>query len=252
MTAALTVERKSGVHQVTLGRAGISGALLAELAAVLDHAEADPDCRVVRLQGADGVFCSGLDFDAATGHLGEGGGLADAGGDAFLTLLRRFTLSSRVIVSTVDGWTSGGGVGLVAASDFVFATPRSQFSLPEALWGLLPCCVLPFLIRRVGFQKAYTMTLSTQSVTAEAAERFHLVDQMTERLDTAVRALLGRLRRLDTSTVADVKRYCRAQWSTSDASEDRALREFARLMADESVARRISEFTTHQKFPWEA
>jgi len=250
--STLRLERAPGLLRVGLTRGAIGGTVLTELHAALDLAEADPDCRVVALHGADGVFCTGMDFADAAGHLGDGGELARVGGEEFLGLLRRFTLAPRVVVSLVDGWTSGGGVGLVAASDFVFATARSQFGLPEALWGLLPCCVLPFLIRRVGFQKAYTMSLSTQSVPAEAAERWHLVDELTERPDTALRTLLARLRRLDAATVADLKRYCRAQWSGSAAGEELALREFARLMADETVARRISDFTTHRKFPWEA
>src|SRR5204863_9100504 len=124
----------------------------------------------------------------------EATSLADRGGAAFFGLLRRFTTVGRVIVSIVDGRVTGGGVGLVAASDLVYATERSSFGLPEALWGLLPCCVLPFLIRRVGYQPAYAMALSTQPVSAQEALRSHLVDAVADDPTALVRRLAARVR----------------------------------------------------------
>ncbi|WP_329213084.1 enoyl-CoA hydratase-related protein [Streptomyces sp. NBC_01485] len=229
----------------------IDATMIRELHEALDQAEAATDCRVVVLQGGDGVFCTGMDLlgAAAAGVPDQDG--AARGGAEFLELLKRFTTTPRVVVAKVDGRVAGGGVGLAAAADFVFATPASTFSLPEALWGLLPCCVTPFLIRRVGFQKAYAMSLSTQPVTADQAVLCSLADQMADDLGPAIRKLTFRASKLSGPTIGDLKRYFAKMWILSAEQEQTAVDEFARLMSSAGVGRRIADFAERQRFPWE-
>jgi 3-carboxymethyl-3-hydroxy-acyl-[acp] dehydratase len=230
--------------RVTLSRPTIDAALIGELHEALDRAERTPDCRMVVLQGGDGTFCTGMDFTEA---LGDG----DPDGTEFFGLLRRFTMVPRVVVSIVDGQVAAGGVGLVAASDLVYASGRSTFALPEALWGLLPCAVLPFLIRRVGFQKAYAMTLSTLPVSAADATGCHLVDAVADEPSVPLRRLAYRLAKLDGSTVGDVKRYAGRLWPVPDEVGRLAVEEFARLVGSPAVQRRMADFATHRRMPWE-
>ncbi|MBB5953778.1 polyketide biosynthesis enoyl-CoA hydratase PksH [Saccharothrix tamanrassetensis] len=245
----IEVRAEAGLLRIALARPerrnGIDDVVIGELNAALDVAEADPDCRAVVLRGSPGVFSDGMNLEAAAG-----GGASD-GGKAFFGLLERFTTIPRVVVVQVDGQVAGGGVGLVAAGDFVHATERSTFALPEALWGLLPCCVLPFLVRRVGFQKAYTATLSTQAVSAREAHRIHLVDELTEQPETALRQLVFRLTRLDGVVIGDAKRYFRGLSVVDARAGENAVAEFSRLMSSPVVRQRISDFVTHKRFPWE-
>jgi polyketide biosynthesis enoyl-CoA hydratase PksH len=258
-----TISVQPGRHamRLTLDRPdrqnSIDDAVIAEIHRALDEAERDPNCRLVLLTGRDGVFSTGMDMAAAAGSAEQPGaaarvgGAAEQGGAAFFGLLKRFSTLPRAVVSTVDGRVAGGGVGLVAASDFVYATEQSTFSLPEALWGLLPCCVLPFLIRRVGFQRAYTMTMSTQPVGAREAARSHLVDEVTDDPAALVRRLAYRLTKLDASVIADMKQYFRRLWILSDEVERTAVDEFGRLMSSPAVRDRIADYAANQRFPWE-
>ncbi|WP_433498372.1 enoyl-CoA hydratase-related protein [Sphaerimonospora sp. CA-214678] len=249
----LQVTGEPGLLRIRLNRPhrqnSINGTLLDELHAALDLAEHDPACRMVVLSGSGGTFCTGMDFADAVD--GEAEDLAERGGQAFWGLLERLTAIPRVVVSQVDGRVSGGGVGLVAAGDFVHASPRSSFSLPEALWGLLPCCVLPFLIRRVGFQPAHAMTLSTLPISADEAHRGRLVDEVGEDAEPYLRKLRMRLSKLDGTTLGEAKRYLGRLWSLSQETERYAVTEFARLMSAPAVRERITGFATRNEFPWE-
>jgi len=227
----------------------INGTLLAELHAVLDEAERTPACHLVVIRGASGVFCTGMDFSDASDSPDT---VAERGGAEFLGLLKRLTTVPVMVVSVVDGRATGGGVGIAAASDFVVATPRAVFSLPEALWGLLPCCVLPFLIRRIGFQPAYSMSLTTLPVTAEQAHRIHLADELAADPGQFMRRLRQRVSKLDRATIAALKRYQRDLWFLSAETERAAVAEFTRLMSAPEVRERISGFVTAQVFPWES
>jgi polyketide biosynthesis enoyl-CoA hydratase PksH len=228
----------------------INSTLIRELGAALDLAERLPECRTVVIEGAPGLFCTGMDFQevAANSEIETGESVRIS---EYLRLLKRFTLFSKVIVCRLDGKVIAGGVGFVAASDIVISTERTELSLSEALWGLLPCCVIPFLIRRVGFQKAYWMTLTTKPISAREAHAIHLVDELTDHLDEALRKLTLRLNLLDDGIIVDMKRYFQKMSGITPEIEQAATTEFARLAAQPRVQQNIADYVTRRVFPWE-
>ncbi|MBU6398869.1 MAG: enoyl-CoA hydratase/isomerase family protein [Verrucomicrobia bacterium] len=234
-------------------RNALNRQMLRELCDAFQTLEADPDCSVVVLEGKAGFFCTGMDFeefaaDPAQAAVGAAEGELDS---TYMTLLKAIAASSKVVVSVVAGQVLAGGVGLVAASDLVIATPPSTFGLPEALWGLLPACVTPFLIRRVGFHPAYKLALTTQNITAEEACRIGLVDAVQEAPEEILRRYLLRLSRLDTATIATLKSYFRAMWILDDRMERAAVEEINRLSRSPRVQDNIRNYQVHRKFPWE-
>ncbi len=246
--STLQVRQKPKCLSVTLHRPerqnSISVRMLQELHEVLDEVERDAECPAMVLEGSGGVFCTGMDFeDAAAQSAGEI--------EAYIGLLRRFTLTPKIVFCKLDGRVAGGGVGLAAASDLVVATARSTFSLPEALWGLLPCCVLPFLIRRTGVQPAYKLALTTSTIPAAEALACHLVDEISDTPDEAIRRLLVRSMRVRPETVGDLKQYFRKMWMVNAEMERVAVEELSRLLAQPAVRDNIDAFVNQGQFPWE-
>jgi polyketide biosynthesis enoyl-CoA hydratase PksH len=205
--------------QLTLNRPAqqnsLSASLQAALHAALDAAEHDESCRLVLIAGTPGCFCSGMDLGEA---LGQDPQERDRGD----TLYKRLTTSPALTVSMVDGEALAGGVGLAAACDLVVATERARFSLPEALLGLVAVNVIPYLIRRVGFQKAYDMALTTRTVNATEAHQFRLVDILTATPEATALAIAARLQHIPRATVGETKRYFRQMWLIDEAMEREA------------------------------
>lgn len=247
---------KPGPRSVTLtihrpeSQNAIDDTLLDELLHALDAAEADPECRMIVLTGENGVFCTGMDFNAVARQASAGSSEAMRGA-RYMEVLRRFATIPRTVIARVDGRVTAGGVGFVAASDLVVATERTQFNLTEALWGLLPCCVMPYLIRRVGFQPAYRLTLTTQTISARDALPFHLVDEVSNDPDDAIRKWALRVTKLDPQTLRDLKAYFRQMWIVDDRMEQHAVAEIGRLVAEPRVIANITNFVTRRQFPWE-
>ena len=239
---AITINRPERNNSINAG-------LVRDINAALDDAERSPACRAVILQGKPGLFCTGMDFVEAARSQGGANDMMEIEG--YMGLLKRFAQSPKVIIAKLDGKVVAGGVGLAAASDLVIATPRTDFSLSEALWGILPCCVIPFLIRRVGFQKAYAMTLTTRTWNAADAATIHLVDEVTDAPDEAIRKLMLRLGLLEDETIVDLKRYFQKMWILSPEMERTAVAEISRLVEKPRVRRGISDFVASGKFPWE-
>ncbi|HEW98420.1 MAG: enoyl-CoA hydratase [Candidatus Parabeggiatoa sp. nov. 3] len=253
----INIKHSVGSLTITFNRLvqqnSINAVFLQELNEVLDQAEQDATCRLVILEGQQGVFCTGMDFTEIVQRESQ----KDIEADRFFTpshymeTLKRLTLIPKVIISKVDGKVIAGGIGLVAASDLVIATPRSQFSLSEALWGLLPANVIPYLIRRVGYQPAYKMTLTTLPISAQEAYRIHLVDELTETPDDSIRKLKPRIIRLSDSTIGNMKQYFRKMWLITEQMEEMAISEFSKLISQPKVKDNIRNFVEYGQFPWE-
>jgi polyketide biosynthesis enoyl-CoA hydratase PksH len=222
----------------------LNALMLREIHHALDEAERDPECAAMVIEGQEGVFCAGMDFADAVSQ-------AEPEIGNYMALLRRFTLTPRIVFCKIDGRVAGGGVGLAAASDLVVATSRASFSLPEALWGLLPCCVLPYLLRRTGFQPAYRLALTTASISAAEAHACRLVDELSDQPDETIRKLLARCARIRPETVRDLKQYFRQLSAVGAETEQAAIRELSRLLAQPEVRENIGAFLHDGQLPSE-
>jgi polyketide biosynthesis enoyl-CoA hydratase PksH len=156
-----------------------------------------------------------------------------------------------VTIAHVRGKANAGGVGFVAASDIVLADETAQFSLSEMLFGLYPACVLPFLIRRIGFQKAHYFTLMTQPISAKQAFEWGLVDAWEPSSEALLRRHLQRLRRLSKPAIARYKSYMGRIGVPVGELKAPAVAANREIFSDPENLRAITRYVEHGVFPWE-
>jgi len=251
---AIEVDRRESFWTITLSRPearnSIDACLLDDMHAALDELE-DARAKVLVLRGQSSVFCTGLDLRAGA----AGSVVSTSITERFMALMKRLSSMPKIVVALVDGEVMAGGIGLVAASDFAIASSRSTFGLSEALWGLLPAMVLPFMIRRTGFGNAYAMTLSAETIGAEAARAMHLVDEVLELGEgdwmRLVERKVRRFERIDGRTIGEIKAYFRELWIVDDATERGAVREIDRLLSDPRIQTRMKDYAETGRLPWE-
>lgn len=225
----------------------INRTLIDELWQVLNHC--DDAIRVVVLEGLPEVFCFGGDFEEIRDAVK--GGCAAPEPEKLYDLWRLLAEGPWVSVAHVRGKTNAGGIGFVAACDIVIADDKAVFSLSELLFGLLPACVLPFLIRRVGFQKANFMTLSTQPVPVEEAHRWGLVDVYAADSANELRKQLLRLRRLSKTALSRYKSYLKDLQPFVELSRDKAIDANNQVFSDRENLEKIVRYVETGRFPWE-
>ncbi|UTH76443.1 enoyl-CoA hydratase/isomerase [Chromobacterium sp. IIBBL 290-4] len=205
---------------------------------------------VVVLEGSDDVFCLGADFHGLREQVV--GGVAEAHQPELLyEVWQQLTQGDFVSIAHVRGRANAGGVGFVAACDIVLARSDAQFSLSELIFGVIPACVLPFLIRRVGFQRAHFLTLSTQAVSAEQACLWGLVDAVDSDSQALLRKQLLRLRRLSKSNVAEYKSYMNRLATLPSDARTIAIEQNVKSFASGQVIENICRYVEHGTFPWE-
>jgi polyketide biosynthesis enoyl-CoA hydratase PksH len=227
----------------------ISSRLVAELHDVLSACE--DSTTVVVLKGTPEVFCMGADFKSIAGA-SKSACERDEGPGPLYDLWLRLATGSYVTISHVQGKANAGGVGFVAASDIVIADESAQFSLSELLFGLYPACVLPFLIRRIGFQKAHYLTLMTQPVSAKQACEWGLVDAYEPLSDALLRRHLQRLRRLSKVAIRRYKSYMSRVSAPLQALKPLAVAANLEVFSDAGNLQAITRYVEQGVFPWEA
>ena len=226
----------------------INGQLVAECNDVLSACEGA--ATVVVLSGSPDVFCSGADFKAIAGASKKVDEQDDGPGPLYDLWLRLAT-GPYITISHVRGRANAGGMGFVAASDIVLADETAQFSLSELLFGLYPACVLPFLRRRIGFQKAHYLTLMTQPISARQACEWGLVDAHDHLSEALLRRHLQRLRRLSKVAIRRYKAYMsRVGWPLQDLKAP-AVAANLEIFSDPENLQAIARYVERGVFPWE-
>jgi polyketide biosynthesis enoyl-CoA hydratase PksH len=231
----------------------ISSALVAELRHVLTTCSdemRDPQINLLVLEGLPDVFCLGADFDELSRHPADS---VDAGFDSepLYDLWLGLAAGPFISISLVRGKVNAGGVGFVAASDIVIADDNAVFSLSELLFGLLPACVLPFLVRRIGFQKANYLTLMTRPFSAAEARDCGLVDVIGPDSEALLRKHLLRLRCLSRTGISRYKRFMNTLDTGVREKKQIALAANREVFSDPDNLTAVARYVKEGKFPWE-
>ena len=87
----------------------------------------------------------------------------------YASFLKKIQTEKFISISLVCGSVSGGGLGIVCASDYVIVEDSSTFSLPEGLLGLIPGMILPSLLNRISPQQIKKMVFTGKKYPASFA-----------------------------------------------------------------------------------
>jgi methylglutaconyl-CoA hydratase len=82
------------------------------------------------------------------------------------------------LVGMIHGAAMGGGVGLVSVCDYAIAHADTQFSFSEVKLGIIPACIAPFVLRKIGPGHARALFLTGERFTAARAYEIGLVHQI--------------------------------------------------------------------------
>ena len=189
-TVLYTVE--DHVARVILNRPEIRNAfnevMIGELLEVFRDIAQREDVRVVVLTGSGTCYCAGADL-----HWMKK--IQDYSYDEnFEDTLRLAELmysmysSPKPTIARINGPAIGGGTGFVAVCDLAIAAESAVFSFSEVKIGVVPACISPYVVRRVGESRCREFFLTGERLSAQRALKSGLVNQVVPEgeLDKAV------------------------------------------------------------------
>ena len=203
----LTVSRDGAIATVTFNRPEKANTLrlevIEQMNARLGQANADPEVRVIVLEGAGDNFCGGFDFSGGLEHYGVITGADYDPGldvqmvtDTYLSYVPKFMglwRGSKPTIAKVHGYCVGGGSELALCADLVVAAEDARFGTPYSrVWG---CHLTGMWVYRLGAEQAKRMMLTGDKIDGKEAERIGLVMKavLDTELDDAVEAFAERM-----------------------------------------------------------
>ncbi len=210
--AAGTVEVRltDGVATVTFAHPkgnALPGSLLRRLAHEITALGADTRARVIVLRSAGtGAFCAGASFDELTAITDADSGreFFSGFGGVILAAIR----APKFVVTRVHGKVAGGGVGLIAASDYSVAVRGASAKLSELAIGIGPFVVGPCIERKIGLAAFSAMAVDADWRDAAWCERHGLYSRVCEdaaAMDASLDTLAATLARSNPDAMGRLK-----------------------------------------------
>lgn len=123
--------------------------LLVRLADELRKVSSIKDVSVVILKSeGERAFCAGASFDELLAISNPEEGTKFFSG--FANVINAMRECAQPIIGRVQGKAVGGGVGLIAACDYVFASEAAAVRLSELSIGIAPLVIAPAVQRKIG------------------------------------------------------------------------------------------------------
>jgi Enoyl-CoA hydratase/carnithine racemase len=209
--ATITMNRGEALNALSLQ-------LTIDLNAAIRQAVSD-SARAVLVTGTGRAFCSGGDLREMR-VLAEKEGRIEAFLEAPLKALHDVILLVREtpipFVAAVNGVCAGAGTNLALACDIVIAAENASFNEAFVRIGLSPDCGGTFFLpRTIGEKLAAEMFMTGETVTAERAAQFGMINRVVAADDLMVEAMTmaAKLASAPTGSIGRIKRMLNSSFT---------------------------------------
>ena len=225
----------------------LPAAILTDLAKNINDIGIDNRVKVIVLRSAgEKAFCAGASFDELMAISTEEEGKKFFSG--FAHVINAMRKCHKLIIGRVQGKAVGGGVGIIAATDYAIATEDASVKLSELAVGIGPFVVGPAVERKIGVSGLSQLAIdATEFRSAEWAKRHGLYSEMYKTIlgvDDAVASLADKLAHSSPEAMAQLKKVF---WQGTD-HWDTLLSERAaisgRLVLSDLTRNAINKFKT--------
>jgi enoyl-CoA hydratase len=198
--------QEQGIRIVTMNYPPVNALPTAAWFAIADamlEASADPETRVVILRAEGRGFNAGVDIKEMQNTSGHAALIAANRGcyEAFKAIYE----CKVPVISAVNGFCVGGGVGLVGNSDVIIASDDAYFGLPEVDRGALGAAT--HLSRLVPAHQLRAMYYTSRTITAVKLEAMGSVQLVVprEQLDETALAFAAEIAAKDPRVIRAAK-----------------------------------------------
>jgi enoyl-CoA hydratase/carnithine racemase len=186
-TATLTINRPEQ-------RNALSDDVFDGLLSGLRKAKDDDSVRVVVLAGAgDKAFCAGGDLKQMNEDADNY--MAHYSKAKLASLFRELWTLGKPTIAKVQGYCLAGGMGVALACDFVVASEKAVFGIPEVKVGLWPYMITVPILHSLPPKVALRLMLTGRRVSAEEGHRLGFVSDLVahDDLDNTIDLLVKEL-----------------------------------------------------------
>ena len=160
----------------------------------------------------------------------------------------------RPTLAVVHGVALGGANGLLSACDLAYCSDDATFSLSEVKIGIVPACISPYVIKRVGEFGARELMITGRRIRGKEAEHFRLVNKSVpaEKLEETLQEVVDLLRTSGPRAMGHCKSLIHdvANKLTLMEAYDYTARMIAEIRASEEGQEGMNAFLEKRKPNW--
>lgn len=187
----------------------LPGDILAKLAnSITEAGRMDEVVAILLKSGGDRTFCAGASFDEMISI--EDGVTGKKFFMGFANVINSIRSCGKLVIGRIQGKAVGGGVGLIAATDYCFATRFSALRLSELAVGIGPFVIGPAVSRKTGLAVFSKMSLTPNfwedPYWAKDKGLYSSVHENVEEMDAAISNFLDELRSYNPEALNELKR----------------------------------------------
>ncbi len=199
----LEIDIQDKVCNIWLNRPWVHNAfddiMIAELTEIFEELNKNDEIVAIVLRGKEKSFCAGVDLnwmrDVSKNSYQEN---LDESKKLALCFLKIYNCKKPTI-ALVHGVALGGANGLLAACDLAYCDDNTTFSLSEVKIGIVPACISPYVIKRIGEYSAKDLMLTGKRIKGKEAEAYKLVNKSFESYEKLEEHILSVISLLKTS-----------------------------------------------------
>lgn len=212
MKGSVTTSNNNGIATITFSHPASNSFpsyLLDRMVENINRLSIDDSVKVIILKSeGEKAFCAGASFDelVAIDNLEDGKKFFMG----FANVINAMRNCTKIIIGRIHSKAVGGGVGLISACDYVFATEHASIKLSELTIGIGPFVIEPAVERKIGVSAMSEMTLdATHWQTAYWAKEkglFQKVFDEVSSMDDYALALAEKLASYNTEALVQMKK----------------------------------------------
>ena len=179
----LKTSLSNGVYEIILNRPEVfnsfNQSMAFSLQKELDFCATNNDIRVVVISGAGKAFCAGQDLAEATDP--NGPELNCIVKEHYNPIILKIRNLEKPVIAAVNGVAAGAGANIALACDITIAHEKASFIQAFSKIGLIPDSAgTYFLPRIIGTQKALSLMITGDKVSAKEAEGLNMIYKCLE------------------------------------------------------------------------
>ncbi len=154
--------------------------MLHELIELFENVNQREDILCVILRGRGKSFCAGVDLnwmkDVAKNSYEKNYEESLVLSKCFYTIYT----CKKPTIAIIHGVSLGGANGLLASCDLAYSVDDATFSLSEVKIGIVPACISPYVIKRIGEYGSKDLMISGRRIKGKEAEYYKLVNKSVD------------------------------------------------------------------------
>ncbi|KMW72089.1 hypothetical protein TI10_15980 [Photorhabdus luminescens subsp. luminescens] len=151
--------------------------LMKEFSDYLQQLASNPNLRALLIQSTGKHFCTGADIHWLKRSLNFSTEENILDARLLERLLQQLNEFPVPVLMIAKGAVFGGALGLLSCADYVLALKDTRFSFSEALLGLVPAIISPYVARAIGLRQARRYMLTAEVFDVQQAIELGLVHQ---------------------------------------------------------------------------